>query len=76
MRKDKRLGAVIYFALLLWLNFIFIVHAFRLYPLETDYFSRYVLAMIFSIMILPLIPKVKLFDIIDIKRETRMFNRR
>jgi len=72
-KKGDKLAVTLYFALLLLLLLILGVYIFNIYPLQTDFFARYVLALVFVLMLLPLVPRIKLFDIVDIKRETRMF---
>ena len=72
-KRGKGLAMALYFSLLLLLVFMMIIHAFRIYPLEDGFFTRYLVALVFVLMVLPLVPKVKIFDIVDIKRETRMF---
>lgn len=67
------MAIALYFSLLLLLLLILALHVFSIYPLQTDFFARYIIALLFVLMVLPLVPKIKLFDIIDIKRETRMF---
>jgi len=73
MAKSKRMGIILYFVLLVLLIGLLIVHTFRIYPVQSGFFTRYLVALIFVLMILPLVPKIKIFDIVDIKRETRMF---
>jgi len=73
VERGKRLGAVLYFSLLILLILLLIINAFRLYPLQTDFFTRYIVALVFVLMVLPLVPKIKIFDVVDIKREARMF---
>lgn len=72
-KRGSRIAIALYFALLLLLLAILALHIFNIYPLQTDFFARYIIALLFVLMVLPLVPKIKLFDIIDIKRETRMF---
>ena len=72
-KRGKKTALTLYFLLLVLLIALLIVHAFRIYPLESGFFTRYLVAMVFVLMILPLVPKIKIFDIVDIKRETRMF---
>ena len=72
-KKSKKTGIVLYFILLILLISLLIIHAFRIYPVESGFFTRYLVALIFASMLLPLVPKIKIFDIIDVKRETRMF---
>ncbi|MBS3132993.1 hypothetical protein J4470_02605 [Candidatus Woesearchaeota archaeon] len=72
-KRGKKTAIALYFALLAMLVMLLVTHAFRLYPLDSGFFTRYLVAMIFVLMTLPLIPKIKIFDIVDIKREARMF---
>ena len=75
-KRGKKTAVALYFSLLALLLVFLIIHAFRIYPLDSGFFTRYLVAMIFVIMILPLVPKVKIFDIVDIKREARMFSKK
>ena len=72
-KRGRKTAVALYFSLLVLLLVFLIIHAFRIYPLDSGFFTRYLVAMIFVIMILPLVPKIKIFDIVDIKRETKMF---
>ncbi|MAG15639.1 hypothetical protein CMO88_01105 [Candidatus Woesearchaeota archaeon] len=72
-KRGKKTAIALYFVLLVFLLILLIIHAFKLYPLDSGFFTRYLVAMIFVLMTLPLIPKIKIFDIVDIKREARMF---
>ncbi len=72
-KRGNKVAVALYFSLLLLVLFILGIYLFNLYPLQSDFFARYLIALLFVLMLLPLIPKIKIFDIIDIKRETRMF---
>ena len=72
-KRGKRIAIALYFSLLLLILLILGIYIFNLYPLQSDFFARYLIALLFVLMLLPLIPKIKIFDMIDIKRETRMF---
>lgn len=72
-KRGKKAAIALYFLLLALLLTLLIIHAFGLYPLDSGFFTRYLVAMVFVLMVLPLIPKIKIFDIVDIKREARMF---
>ncbi len=73
VKRGSKAAIVLYFILLALLLGVFIVYAFNLYPLNSDFFTRYLIALIFALMVLPLVPKIKIFDVVDIKREARMF---
>jgi len=72
-KRGKKTAIALYFCLLALLMILLLKHSFRLYPLDSGFFTRYLVAMVFVLMTLPLIPKIKIFDIVDIKREARMF---
>lgn len=72
-KRGKHVAILLYFFLLFLLMLILILHVFGIYPLNTDFFARYIIALIFILLLLPMVPKIKLFDIVEVKRETRMF---
>ena len=72
-KRGKGIAIALYFSLLLLLLLILTLHIFNIYPLQTDFFARYIIALVFILLLLPLVPKIKLFDIVEVKREARMF---
>lgn len=72
-KRGRKTAIALYFLLMILLISLLIIHAFRLFPVESGFFTRYLVALIFVLMILPMIPKIKIFDIVDIKREARIF---
>lgn len=72
-KRGNKAGIALYFFLLALLLALLVVYVFNIYPLQTDFFARYLVGLVFVLLLLPLVPKIKLFDIIDIKREARMF---
>ena len=72
-KRGIKLPITLYFALLSLLLLLTGVHVFGIYPIQTDFFARYLIGLVFVMMLLPLVPKIKLFDLVDIKRESRMF---
>ena len=72
-KRGKGIAIALYFSLLLLLLLILVLHIFNIYPLQTDFFARYIIALVFILLLLPLVPKIKLFDIVEVKREARMF---
>ena len=72
-KRGSKTAVALYLVLLIMLTTLTLISAFRLYPLNVSFFTRYLIALLFAAMILQMIPKVKIFDIIDIKRETKMF---
>ena len=72
-KRGGHVAVLLYFFLLFLLMLILILHIFGIYQLNTDFFARYIIALIFVLLLLPRVPKIKIFDIVDIKREARMF---
>jgi uncharacterized membrane protein YqjE len=73
-KRGKRLNYFLYFSLLaLLLTFLFL-SAFKITPMETGFFTRYIIALIFVLMILPMVPKVKIFSVVDIKRDRKILS--
>lgn len=72
-KRGNKAAIALYFCLLVLLLLILAIYLFNIFPLQSDFFARYLIALIFALMVLPLVPKIKLFDIVDIKREARMF---
>ncbi len=72
-KRGGHVAVLLYFFLLFLLMLILILHLFGIYQLNTDFFARYIIALIFVLLLLPTVPKIKIFDIVDIKREARMF---
>lgn len=73
MAKRGKLAIALYFALLIMLITLLVIYAFGIRQINDGFFTRYLVGLIFVLMILPLIPKIKIFDIVDIKREARTF---
>ena len=72
-KRGSRVAVTLYFVLLSLLLAILALHLFNIYPMQTDFFARYIIALVFILLLLPLVPKIKLFDIVEVKREARMF---
>ncbi len=73
MAKRGKLAIALYFLLLIMLVTLLVIYAFGIRPINDGFFTRYLVGMIFVLMVLPLVPKIKIFDIVDIKREAKMF---
>jgi hypothetical protein len=42
--------------------------------MQTDFFTRFLISLIAVVLLLPLVPKVKIFDIIDVRRDSRFLS--
>jgi hypothetical protein len=73
-RKTSMLAIALYFAAVLLLVVFLFVTAFKVVPIETGFFTRYVLSILVVVLLIPLVPNIKIFEVIDIKRDTRMFS--
>ena len=67
------MAVLLYFFLLFLLMLILILHVFGIYQLNTDFFAKYIIALIFVLLLLPTVPKIKIFDVVEVKREAKMF---
>ncbi len=72
-KRGNRLKILLYFALVLILLLFLFLHSFRIVELNTDFFTRFLIALLFVLLLLPAIPKIKIFDVVEIKREGKMF---
>ena len=72
-KRGGHVAVLLYFFLLFLLMLILILHIFGIYQLNTDFFARYIIALIFVLLLLPTVPKIKIFDVVEVKREARMF---
>ncbi|MBI4438421.1 hypothetical protein HY640_00650 [Candidatus Woesearchaeota archaeon] len=72
-KQAKKTAIMLYFGLVAMLMLFLFLHAFGIAQIQTDFFTRYLIALLFILLILPLVPKVKIFDVVEVKRETRMF---
>ncbi len=73
-RGDKRLNYVLYLSLLFLLLVFLVLNAFHVIPMETGFFTRYLIALVFVLMVLPMVPHVKIFDIVDIRRDKKILS--
>ena len=72
-KRGSKVAIALYFALLGLLLLILVLHVFNIYTLQTDFFARYIIALVFVLLLLPMVPRIKLFDFVEVKREARMF---
>lgn len=76
-RKKKRWpGYVCYTFLVLFVLFILIIHTFKIIDIQTDYFTRFMIILLFVLLLLPLVSHIKFFDIIDIRRDLKLFKKK
>lgn len=73
-RGGKRLNYVLYLSLLSLLLAFLVLSAFKVVPMETGFFTRYLIALVFVLMVLPMVPHVKIFDVIDIRRDKKILS--
>lgn len=71
-KKGNRTRVILYFLLLGILLLFLILHSFKIIELQTDFFTRYLIALVFVLLLLPMVPKIKIFDIVEVKRDARI----
>ncbi len=75
-KRGNKLRVSLYFSLVILLLTFLIIHAFKIVELETGFFTRFLLSMLFVLLLLPMVPHIKIFDIVDIKRGARILTRK
>ena len=71
-KKRSGLAYFLYFFLLALLLAFLILNTFGIVPMETGFFTRFLISLIFVLLILPLVAHIKFFDVIDISRNTKI----
>ena len=71
-KGGKKLNYLLYFSLLAILLALLVLSAFQIVPMETGFFTRYILALVFVLMLLPMVPHIKIFDVVDIRRDKKI----
>jgi len=74
-KRIKALGFFTYGMLLAMLIFLLILHLFNLYQLNTDKFAFFLVSLLTAIMLLPLVTYVKFFNIIEVRKDTRIMEK-
>ncbi len=72
-KRGNKIKILLYFGLIFILLLFLFLHSFRIVELNTDFFTRFLIALLFVLLLLPAIPKIKIFDVVEIKREGKMF---
>jgi len=70
-KRGNKVRVSLYFFLIILLLLFLILHAFNIVPMQTGFFTRFLLSLIVVVLLLPLVPRIKIFDIIDVGRKTR-----
>lgn len=72
-KRGNKLRLTLYFSLVVLLVLFLMLHAFSVIEIQTDFFTRFLIALLFILLVLPLVPYVKVFDIVEMRREARIF---
>ncbi len=72
MAKRNAVRIFLYFSLIALLLLFLVLHTFRIIEMETGFFTRFLISLLFVLLLLPMVPHIKIFDIVDIKREARI----
>ena len=72
--EKQSLGRLIcYVTLVVLILFFLFLYAFRLVSINGDTFTRFLIVLIFVLLLLPAVSSIKFFDIIDVRRDVNMF---
>ncbi|MBN2454054.1 hypothetical protein JXB11_00760 [Candidatus Woesearchaeota archaeon] len=72
-RGNKVRVSLYFFVVILLLGFLFL-YAFNIIPMQTDFFTRFLISLLVVVLLLPLVPHIKIFDIIDVRRDSRFLS--
>ncbi|GEM_PF-5466541 len=72
-KRGNKIRLMLYFFLVALLLLFLFLHAFGVVQLQTDFFTRFLIGLLFVLLVLPLVPYVKVFDIVEMRREARIF---
>ncbi|MBI2575331.1 hypothetical protein HYV82_05600 [Candidatus Woesearchaeota archaeon] len=72
-KRGNKIRLMLYFFLVALLLLFLFLHAFGVVQLQTDFFTRFLIGLLFILLVLPLVPYVKVFDIVEMRREARIF---
>ncbi|MBI2133592.1 hypothetical protein HYU11_02825 [Candidatus Woesearchaeota archaeon] len=72
-KKGNKMRMVLYFCLVTVLALFLFLHAFGVVQIQTDFFTKFLISLLFVILILPMVPYVKIFDVVEVKRESKIF---
>ena len=73
MKKEKRtIAYFLYFFLIALLLLFLMLHSFNIVPMETGFFTRFLISLLFVLLVLPVVTHIKFFDIIDIRRDKKI----
>jgi hypothetical protein len=73
-RQNNNIRLLLYFFVVVLLFVLLFLNAFKVVEMETGFFTRFVLSMLVVVLLLPLVPHIKIFDVIEVKRDTKMFS--
>jgi hypothetical protein len=70
-KRGNKIRISLYFFLIGLLLLFLFLHAFNVVELQTGFFTRFLISLLVVVLLLPLVPKIKIFDIVDVRRDTR-----
>ena len=71
-KESNKLRLAIYFSLAGLLVLLLILHAFGFATINTDGFTKYIIALLFVLLVMPLVPYVKIFDVVEFRRTQKI----
>jgi len=71
VKRHDNIRIALYFFILALLVVILALHMFNIFPLKTDFFAKFIISLVVVVALLPVIARIKFFDLIEVKRETR-----
>lgn len=75
MAARKAESAPTYIIAAVVLFIIGFIHIFKVYPINTDKFTLFLVSLFTAVMLLPLLKHIKFFDIVELRREYRQLRK-
>ena len=74
--RGKWIAVALYLLLVALLLGFLILYAFSIVPLQSDMFTRFLISLLVVVLLLPSIPRIKIFDLVEVTRKAQMFKKK
>ena len=71
-KRGNKIRIALYFFLVILLLFFLLLSAFKIVELDTGFFTRFLISLLFILLLLPMIPRIKIFDVVEVTRKERI----
>ena len=75
-KRGNKIRIFLYFMLVGLLMVLLFLSTFKIVAMDTGFFTRFLVSLLFILLLLPLVPHIKLFDIVEVTRKERILAKR